>query len=632
MDVTKTSLLAIFETKIRIEVPLFQRQYVWDEERQWQPLWEDIERKFVDSLSGRKDAPVHFLGAMVLDQKQTPTTYVERRQVIDGQQRLATLQIFLSAFRDLCREQECLELATECENFILNRGMMANPEIDRFKVWPTQLDRPQFSDVVTAGSRAAVIARHPLQRKKYARKPEPRPRMVEAYLFFHTQLTEFFTGSNGEVPLAVETPIKVRLEDCFQTLRNALMVVVVDLNEGDDPQVIFETLNARGEPLLPADLLKNYIFLRAARSKKEKVEDLYEKYWRPFDDEFWRVEVKQGRLTRPRSDLYMQHFLASRKGQDIPIKYLYAEYRHWIEREKPFPSVESELATLARQRDDFRRILSPADHDPIRSLVGFLDAFDIRTAYPLLLAMLDAKVEEQEWEEIGLILESYLLRRAVCNLGTKNYNRIFLSLTKILRRDGFSAIALAKQLLAQTGESGKWPDDGKFREAWLHKPLYGPLNSAKLVHLFGRLNQSFMSSKSEAVTFTEPPTVEHIMPQSWETNWPLPDGLKTLVDLEHFTIADDDPRAIATRKREISLQTLGNLTILSTALNSAQSNLCWTEKRSEMIKHSLLPLNQRLFEIEVWDEEAIRKRGEHLFAIASRIWPRSQTTQSARTD
>lgn len=88
-------LLAIFETKTRLEVPLFQRQYVWGREQQWEPLWEDISRKFEDYLAGRKDGPVHFLGAMVLDQKQTATGHVEKRQVIDGQQRLTTLQIFL---------------------------------------------------------------------------------------------------------------------------------------------------------------------------------------------------------------------------------------------------------------------------------------------------------------------------------------------------------------------------------------------------------------------------------------------------------------------------------------------------------------------------------------------------------
>ena len=149
-------LLAIFEKKMRLEVPLFQRQYVWNLEHQWQPLWEDISRKFSEFLEGRKDAPVHFLGAMVLDQKQVPTTHVEKRQVIDGQQRLTTLQIFLAAYRDFCREQGCEDLAKECDAFTQNRGMMANPETDRFKVWPTEADRDQFRDVLLLGSRAAV--------------------------------------------------------------------------------------------------------------------------------------------------------------------------------------------------------------------------------------------------------------------------------------------------------------------------------------------------------------------------------------------------------------------------------------------------------------------------------------------
>src|SRR5262245_6698839 len=99
---------------MRLEVPLFQRQYVWTRENQWEPLWEDIATKFRDFLEGRKDnTPAHFLGAMVVDQKQTPVTHVEKRQVIDGQQRLTTLQIFLAALRDFCQEQGCGELTKE---------------------------------------------------------------------------------------------------------------------------------------------------------------------------------------------------------------------------------------------------------------------------------------------------------------------------------------------------------------------------------------------------------------------------------------------------------------------------------------------------------------------------------------
>lgn len=621
MDVHKSSLLSVFDAKQRLEVPLFQRQYVWNEEHQWLPLWEDIERKFTEALEGSKDAPNHFLGAMVLDQKQTPTGHVVVRQVIDGQQRLTTLQIFLAAYRDFCRVYDCEALAEECDKFLLNTGMMADKAVDKFKVWPTQLDRPQFMDVVESGSRAELVKRHPLRKKPYARKYEPRPLMVEAYLFFYDQLERFFLGEEGNEPLGAEHSVLERADECFQTLRNALMVVVIDLQADDDPQVIFETLNARGEPLLPADLLRNYIFFRAGRAQLN-IEAAYNEYWSGFDEEFWREEVKQGRLTRPRSDLFMQHFLASRQGRDIPIKHLYVEYKHWLETTKPFPDITSELKTLAKQREDFRRIVDPKPGDVLYGLCTFLEAFDIRTAYPLLLALTDADFDDNAWREASAIIESYLFRRAVCNLTTKNYNRIFLALSRNMRRGGFTTPRLKELLLAQTGDSGSWPDDATFREAWLHKPLYGTLNNPKLVHLYGRLNQTFMSKKSENLQFNEQPSVEHIMPQGWIANWPLPDGSKGMELLEQLDSETSDPRAAATRARSSAVQTLGNMTILSSSLNSSQSNLPWSEKRPAMARHSLLPINQEVLSSESWDESTILKRGQALYDRALQIWAR----------
>ena len=117
MKANAMSLLAIFERKSRLEVPLFQRQYVWKREEHWEPLWEDIRAKFDDYLDGKKDSQVHFLGALVLDQKLSPMTHVERRLVVDGQQRLSTLQLFLAALRNVCRELGCDDLARECENY-----------------------------------------------------------------------------------------------------------------------------------------------------------------------------------------------------------------------------------------------------------------------------------------------------------------------------------------------------------------------------------------------------------------------------------------------------------------------------------------------------------------------------------
>ena len=621
MKANAVSLLQIFEPKMQLEVPLFQRQYVWNRRDHWEPLWEDISRKFADYLDGRRDSPVHFLGAMVLDQQQVPVTHLPKRQIIDGQQRLTTFQLFLAAFRDFSREHGCEPIGKECEPYTINRGMMADPDVDRFKVWPTQLDRQQFTDVLTAGSRAALEEIHPVRKKKYARKPEPRPRMIEAYLYFFDQLSEFFLGSAGEPPLAADVALDTRLDECLQALRNALQVVAIDLERDDDAQVIFETLNARGEPLLPADLLRNYIFLRAARGG-ESQERLYSSYWARFDDPFWRQEVKQGRLLRPRSDLFLQHFLASRKTVDIPIKHLFVEYKHWIENVKPFENVEHELATVARQGDNFRRIIEPKRGDPVYGLATLLDAFDVRTAYPLLLLLLDADLSKDEWAAITMTLESYLVRRAICGLTTKNYNRVFLNLTRSLRRDGIRADNLARHLLEMTGESTEWPTDSAFAEGWRALPAYHLLNNAKLTYVLKRLSDTFIDAKMEMVTLDTALTVEHILPQSWYEHWRLLDGSDGLPPEELAAAAEDDARAVATRGRNAALQTIGNLTIITQPLNSAVSNAAWPVKRPKLLLHAVLPINQDLHRWDTWDEATIAERSELLLARARRIWPR----------
>lgn len=620
MDANAVPILAIFEKKIRLEVPLFQRQYVWNQEHQWEPLWEDISRKFSEYLEDRKDAPVHFLGAMVLDQKQTPTTHVEKRQIIDGQQRLTTLQIFLAAFRDFCNEQKSDELAKECESFTLNRGMMVDPQVEKFKVWPTQLDRPQFFDVITSGSKIELEKRHPLTYRKYARKPQPRPRMVEAYLFFYSQLSEFFLGTESNPPLEADRPLESRLDECYQALKNALRVVIIDLQKDDDAQVIFETLNARGEPLLPADLLRNFIFLRAAR-KGEPQEALYNQYWQKFDDPFWRHEVRQGRLLRPRSDLFMQHFLSSRLTTDIPIKHLFVEYRFWIDRKQPFSSVHDELATLARQGDDFRRIIDPKSDDIIFPLVTFIDCFDIRTVYPLLLYILDVGHTDASWRDISITLESYLLRRAVCGLTTKAYNRTFLTLTRYLQREGSTPDNIRKYLSGLSGESIGWPTDEDFFAAWQNQNAYLVLNNPKIVHILRRLNDSYIGNKTERINIESPLTVEHIMPQSWTEYWPLPDGSVGLTLQELLATEAGEPRADATRRRNSLLHTFGNLTILTQALNSAVSKSSWDKKKPELLCSSLLPINQQFHSVEKWSEEAIERRSKELFQRAISIWP-----------
>lgn len=621
MEVHKSSLLALFDSKQRLEVPLFQRQYVWNEEHQWQPLWEDIERKFIEALEGRKDGPNHFLGAMVLDQKQTPTGHVVLRQVIDGQQRLTTLQIFIAAYRDFCYQNSCLDIANECDKFLFNTGMMANPDIDKFKIWPTQLDRQQFENVITAKSREEVLKRYPTVIKKYARKPEQKPQMVQAYLFFFECFNSFFKGSKNELPLFADISLQTRLDEAFQTLRNALMVVVIDLQIDDDPQVIFETLNARGEPLLPADLLRNYLFLRASRADLD-IEVAYSKYWSKFDEPFWREEMRQGHLARPRSDLFMQHYLAAQQGQDIPIKHLFVEYKAWIERSKPFTCIDDELQNISKFGDYFKRLTEIRPEDNLQDFFKFLEVFESRSAYPLILTLLDAELPGESWQEIASMIESYIVRRAICNLSNKNYNKTFPQITKNLKRGEITPERLRSILEAQTGDSNLWPDDSRFANAILEKEIYDYINSPRLIYLLSRLNQTFMSSKSEEVKVGGRLTVEHLMPQDWQKEWLLDNDTEGVYPSVYLNSQSDNLAHRKSRERDKLIHTLGNLTILTTSLNPAISNSIWKKKVAEIKAHSLLALNRDLLDKTVWNDAAIMERGFDISERALKIWPK----------
>ena len=446
--------------------------------------------------------------------------------------------------------------------------------------------------------------------------------MVEAYFFFYEQFEDLFIGTTAEPPLAVAMSLAQRFDKCWLALKNALQIVEIDLQQGDDAQVIFETLNARGEPLLPADLLRNFIFLRAAR-RGEPQEELYKLHWVRFDDPFWRVEVKQGRLLRPRSDLFLQHFLASRLTVDIPVKHLFVEYKHWIDRAVPFASVRDELACLARQGNDFCRIIAPVKDDPLYDLATFLDAFDVRTCYPLLLTMLDTGLGEAQWAVVTTMVESYLLRRAVCGLTTKNYNRVFLALTRNLRRDGVTLENLVKQLLEQSADSTEWPSDERFAEAWRPQHAYQVLNNPKIVHILKRLSDTYLTGKMEGISISGELTVEHLLPQKWSENWPLADGSAGLTIKALLTAAKGDARADATRNRNGALQTFGNLTILTQALNASVSNSQWSVKKPALLQHSLLPINQQFHAAAVWDEAAITARCEDLLARSLKVWPRA---------
>jgi hypothetical protein len=200
--------------------------------------------------------------------------------------------------------------------------------------------------------------------------------------------------------------------------------------------------------------------------------------------------------------------------------------------------------------------------------------------------------------------------------------RTFLNLTRYLGREGASPEAIYLYLSELSGESTVWPDDAAFQQAWITAHAYQTLAFPKrIVHVLLRINETYLGKKSEDITINSPLTVEHIMPRNWLENWLLPDNSKGLDSIELWDATEGDERAELTRRRNMLLQTFGNLTVLVQPLNSAISNSPWAVKRPEILQHAILPINQQLHAFETWDETAIERRGKALFDKAVSVWP-----------
>jgi uncharacterized protein with ParB-like and HNH nuclease domain len=194
MKSTPRSIYELFNAKHRYVVPLFQRQYVWSKENQWEPLWEDILNKTMDRLDQTEPSP-HFMGAMVFDQISTFGNQIHAHTVIDGQQRLTTLQIFLAVFRNVARKYDLDEYVDEIGSHVLNKGITDDQrtedgrKIELYKVFPTKADQNQFCDVIDSVSREDLETKYPPVKER--RKIKPRPTMVEAYLYFQESLEDY---------------------------------------------------------------------------------------------------------------------------------------------------------------------------------------------------------------------------------------------------------------------------------------------------------------------------------------------------------------------------------------------------------------------------------------------------------
>ena len=593
----KTAILNpkdLFQKDVRYTIPLFQRPYVWTQDDQWEPLWQDVCNVADDYLEklercgsenaveAENNTAAHFLGAVVLQQIPTAARDIEQREVIDGQQRMTTLQLLLDATQQVCEKLELRRNARGLSKLVANDDDLVRDDNRHhvFKLWPTRTDREAFRHAMDNGLAVNEFEESPI---------------VQAHDFFQVQIDAW---------LQKQPEIMSERADALETAITAMLqLIVIDLDAKDDPNVIFETLNARGTPLEESDLIKNFVMSRSSKAVEGD-----SGIWGNLDDQWWRREVRQGRLLRPRLDMLLNYWLAMRTGNDVSPSKVFDTFRDYA----GSASVESVMSDVKRDLDLYRRFQASANRSPAEDLFHYrTNVMQAGVITPVLLQLFSAGHTTRI--RAFRALESFLIRRMICRRTTKDYNRMVLDLAVRLRDDETErADAIVVDFLrSQNADSREWPNDVEVcrtLEVW---PLYRLLTRGRLRLVLEGIESQLRSAKSEQTDTPKNLTIEHLMPVSWKAHWPLP--------------ADSDDRA-AENERNRLVHTIGNLTLVTQRLNSSLSNSPWTDKRTGLQRHAVLNLNGELMNVDEWDDESIRARSTRLAKLVTECWPGPDST------
>ncbi|MCK3775237.1 DUF262 domain-containing HNH endonuclease family protein [Ensifer sesbaniae] len=599
------SIIELFDGKKRFLIPLYQRQYAWKAHPQLALLWEDIERSVARLMEDRRSLTPHFMGAIVIAQVKTFGKELQAFEIIDGQQRLTTFQLLLAALRDVAGANGS-HYEAELQKYLVNDGIMSDPVKERYKLWPSLTDRLSFVRIIDPNVDADAFG-PPLDDEGDVVR-----RSVAAHEFFKERIAAHVISEEGFD--------ERRFEILFEALREGLAIVSIELEGGDDPQTIFETLNSRGVDLTPGDLMRNFIFQRAKGMGQVDhslvVDTLYEKHWLPLDRTFWAQSASRGRQSRNRLDWMLTDHLSMHIGDLVSVETLFERYRRWLLNARPFPSVAAELESISATAAIEKRLFDQSPTDPIGNFGRFADAFDVSTAMPLVIYLATDPSASAYIDRALAILISYILRRDICGLTTKNYNRFFIGIIERLRQaEGNKLDALNEFLSSRQSDTDRWPDDVEWLRAWLGRGQYKGPRQARLRYIFEAIEFAKRSSLNEDITIRSALTIEHIMPQAWQGNWPI-----SGFDAEEDDLDIDPDYVLRRTERDAAIDRMGNLTLLTHSLNASVSNGPYSIKMPAVRAHSSLALNRDLNSYSDWNEETIQERGIDLFNTAKMIW------------
>ncbi|WRC18741.1 DUF262 and DUF1524 domain-containing protein [Helicobacter pylori] len=459
MEADATTLLNFIKDnqKNQLVIPIYQRLYSWEKE-QCKQLWDDIIK-----IGGNDKMDGHFIGSIlyVLDRITHSNNAL---LIIDGQQRLTTITLLLTALRDHWSDKrKDIE-----DHYLINSDKDGDK---KFRLILSESDKDTLLSLID----------------KDRRKPsEPSSKIVENFKLFE----EWIRKNTNQ------------LETIFKGLEK-LMIVKIALEKGkDDPQLIFESMNSKGMELVQTDLIRNYIVME---TEIEKQKDFYNKYWRTMEEEF-----KQNKKW---FDQFVRHYLTI-KTREIPnINKVYVALKDY--RQKEGIGIEDLLKDLQKYCGYFCQIVFKKEDDKdLNKALGFLVDLEMDVIYPLLLELYsdynDGVLSKNDFRPSIALIESYICRRAVCGLGTNSLNKVFPSFTKRIQKDEYF-----KSLEAHFGyltEKQRFPNNDEFKDCFITINFY---KFKKKEYFFERL-ENF--DRKERV-YTHEYTTEHIMPQKLTEEW-----------------------------------------------------------------------------------------------------------------
>ena len=567
MDAGKRTINDIFNGNRVLEIPFFQRAYVWGQP-QWERLLEDMK---AISVSNKP----YFLGSVILKQQETTTgsRVGDKRTVIDGQQRLTTLNIF---FKVLCLKTN--------ENFTFDRSFKLRDNSNA--LLHNHNDIQAFNEILALTELKDL---------------EGESNITQAYNYFKDNLV----------------PDDLNLDSILSNV----LFVGIDLSQEEDEQQIFDTINSLGVKLTTAELLKNYFFNRDDIEK-------YNEYWKEIfekDEEtknYWDREIIAGRLRRTFIDLFFFAYLqikiqetdfkvkAEDKDAYAKVEHLFESYKNFIKsylnnNKEAILSEIKEYALLFKKNFNYEILGEELTQDfGIDRINTIIFGLDTTTLIPYTLYILRNISDETTKNELFGIIETYIMRRMITHSNTKNYNQLFTD--KLINNRVLSKQEFLDYIEKRDDKVNFLPTDDELEKGFNTSILINKQSAGILYLIESKIRNE---KDSTALLGINKYSLEHLMPKKWRNNWDKLSSKESEIN------------------RDRKLLTLGNLTIITQSLNSSIRDSKWEDKlkgknkKGGLIEYSggLKTISQFLKYPE-WDEKTIEERALFLYEKAKQIW------------